>query len=77
MEVLEALHVENIRKTYRRVTVLDGVSFSLERGRVYGLVGNNGAGKTTLMRIICGLAFADSGELSILGETGGAGLRVG
>lgn len=52
----------------KRVTALKNVDIELERGRIYGLVGNNGSGKTTLMRIISGLVRATSGEISLFGS---------
>lgn len=66
------LQTKAMTKTYgtasRRVTALNSIDLSLERGRIYGLVGNNGSGKTTLMRIISGLVRATSGEVSLFGS---------
>ena len=62
----------NLNKSYRGKKVLEDVSLALEKGRIYGLVGNNGAGKTTLMRLMMGLSRPDSGELTLLGEIGRA-----
>lgn len=58
---------ENLTKTYRRHRALDNVSLSLQKGRIYGLVGNNGAGKTTLMRIMMGLSAPTSGRIALFG----------
>ncbi len=66
---------EGLSKRYRSVTALDGVSLTLEKGRIYGLVGNNGGGKTTLMRLIMGLGYPDSGKMTLLGESTPKGLR--
>lgn len=52
----------------RMVTALEDVSVTLEKGRIYGLVGNNGSGKTTFMRIITGLVSPGEGELSLFGS---------
>lgn len=54
-----------IAKTYGAVTVLDNVTFALERGEHVGLVGANGAGKSTLMRILTGEEVAESGEVQL------------
>ncbi|MFE1782016.1 ABC transporter ATP-binding protein [Streptomyces sp. NPDC059506] len=62
------LSCHEVVKAYRRQTVLDGVSLTVEAGRVVGLLGLNGAGKTTLMRIATGLLAPDAGEVRILGE---------
>ena len=59
-----------------RVTALKELSFTLKRGRIYGLVGNNGAGKTTLLRILSGLSTADEGSLSLFGSTNERELRL-
>ena len=57
------LKVEEIRKSFGEHKVLDGVSFTADRGEVVGLLGRNGAGKTTLLRIVCGLLEADGGRV--------------
>lgn len=64
------LHTGALAKRYKHTTALNGVSISLERGRIYGLIGNNGAGKTTLMRCISGLTFPTSGSIELFGKTG-------
>lgn len=64
------LETKNLTKKYRYALALDHVNLRLERGHIYGFIGNNGAGKTTLMRIVMGLAFADSGTFSLFGKSG-------
>ena len=56
------IEVREIKKSFSEHMVLKGVSFSVARGEIYGLIGKNGAGKTTLMNIMAGLSTADSGE---------------
>jgi len=51
----------------RQIDALDGVGFTLQPGRVTGLIGPDGAGKTTLMRLIAGLLLPDGGEIQVLG----------
>ena len=61
------LKVNNLTKFYNNVKVLDGVSFTIEQGKIYGFIGENGAGKTTTIRILAGLSEATAGEIEILG----------
>ena len=60
-----ALKIENIRKSYGDLNVLDGVSFDVREGEILCIVGESGCGKTTLLKIIAGIEKADSGDLSL------------
>jgi len=60
------VRVENLTKSYGDVRALNGVSFVVKRGEIYGLLGPNGAGKTTTIKIIVGLLKPDSGNVSVL-----------
>ncbi len=55
------LECRNVTKTYVRKTAVDGVSFQIEPGRVYAMLGPNGSGKTTLMKMAVGLVKPTSG----------------
>ena len=61
-----------LTKRYGPAAALDGVTMSVHRGDIYGLVGRNGAGKTTLMRMATGQAEPTLGELELFGATGKA-----
>jgi len=62
------IRVENLRHTYDgKLYALDGVSFTVKRGEVFGLLGRNGAGKSTLIKVLTTLVRPTSGALSILG----------
>ena len=61
------IEVKNISKSYGRVKALDGVSFSVEKGEVFGLIGPDGAGKTSMFRILCTLLLADEGAATVDG----------
>ena len=62
------LVVDTISKAYGHHQVLDGISFDLKPGEIFGLIGLNGAGKTTLIKILLDLATADQGSAHIFGE---------
>nr|AGS51986.1 ABC transporter, ATP-binding protein [uncultured bacterium contig00006] len=64
----EVLRVEKLTKRFGDNTVLDGLSFSVTEGTVFGFVGANGAGKTTTMKIVLGLLDADGGSVHVCGE---------
>lgn len=62
------IQIQNITKTFGKVTALNNISFNIEDNQILGLLGPNGAGKTTLMRIITGYLSQDSGKVLIDGE---------
>lgn len=74
------VRVENVSKTFKTrkktVKALDNVSFEVQDGECFGLIGANGAGKTTLMRIMAGLIQADSGCATFDGLPNGATMKV-
>jgi ABC-2 type transport system ATP-binding protein len=57
------LELDGLSKRYGRTVALDGLSFSVDEGQVFGFVGPNGSGKTTAMRIVLGVLAPDSGEV--------------
>jgi ABC-2 type transport system ATP-binding protein len=61
------IEVDNLRKTYRDVVAIDGVSFEVRQGEIFGMVGPNGAGKTTTIECIEGLRRPDGGSVRLLG----------
>ena len=62
------LVVENLRKTYDKKAVVDGISFEITSGETIGILGPNGAGKTTLFYMIAGLVAIDSGKIYLSGK---------
>ena len=60
------IDVKDLHKSYKSSTAVDGVSFQVERGEIFGFLGPNGAGKTTTVEILEGLRTADSGVVRVL-----------
>src|SRR6476619_8579366 len=61
------IDVRDLRKRYGDVNAVDGVTFEVRKGEVFGLLGPNGAGKTTTVEILEGLRTPDGGEAVVLG----------
>ena len=64
---MPAVEVNHIKKSFGSVKAVDDVSFSVERGEIFGLLGPNGAGKTTTIRLMLDIFKPESGQVSILG----------
>ncbi|TPI49331.1 sugar ABC transporter ATP-binding protein [Mesorhizobium sp. B3-1-7] len=62
------LVVDNVFKAYGPVSALDGVSLSVRKGAIHGLLGKNGAGKSTLSNVVAGFVRADAGNILLDGE---------
>ena len=71
------LVIEDVHKRFGDVVALDGATFSVDRGRLFGFLGPNGAGKTTMMRVIFDLVVPDSGVVTWNGEPADAATRLG
>ena len=65
---MEAIVVDELRKRYGEVQALDGVSFNVREGEVFGLLGPNGAGKSTTVRVLVTLTHADEGTAAVAGH---------
>lgn len=63
----KAVRVENLGKNYRKIKAIDGISFDVDEGEVFGLLGPNGAGKTTTIRILLTLIQPSFGGVYIFG----------
>ena len=64
---MPVIEVEHLAKRYGGVTAVEDVSFTVERGEIFGIVGPNGAGKTTTVECVEGLRAADGGRIRVLG----------
>ena len=63
----QAISIKNLVKRYDDVTAVDGLSFDVEEGEIFGLLGPNGAGKSTTINILSGLLEPTSGSATVLG----------
>ena len=66
------LIAKDLHKSFKDLKAVNGVSFSIEKGEIFGLLGPNGAGKTTTIRILSTIIPADRGEVTI----GGYSLKI-
>jgi ABC-2 type transport system ATP-binding protein len=64
---VDAIEVEGLTKRFGGFVAVDGISFSVPEGKVFGLLGANGAGKSTAIRMLCGLLEPTSGRASVAG----------
>ena len=62
-----AIKTDQLTKQFGSFTAVDHISFTVERGEIFGFLGANGAGKTTAMRMLCGLSVPTSGQASVAG----------
>ena len=61
------IEVRDLRKAYGERKAVDGVSFSVEEGEIFGILGPNGAGKTTTVECVAGLRVPDAGRVRVAG----------
>ena len=71
-DIAPAIAVEKLQKSYKNVEVLKGVTFAVEEGSVFALLGSNGAGKTTTINILTTLIRSDGGTATVAGFDVGA-----
>lgn len=72
---MDIVSVDGLRKSYGRVEALDGVTFGVGEGEMYGIIGPDGAGKTTLFRILATLLLPDGGTATVDGYDVRTGMR--
>jgi ABC-2 type transport system ATP-binding protein len=68
---VSVIETRDLCKTYGRIEALKGVSLRVEKGQIYGLLGQNGAGKTTLIKVLLGIVQLTEGEATLLGVPAG------
>src|SRR6266498_6111885 len=64
----EVIHVDNLSKQFTEVKAVNNLSFSVEKGEVYGFLGQNGAGKSTTIRMMLTLINPTNGSINIFGK---------
>ncbi|MBI2607568.1 MAG: ABC transporter ATP-binding protein [Candidatus Doudnabacteria bacterium] len=79
---MSIIEVKNLNKAYNGTQAVRGITFSVEKGEIYGILGPNGAGKTTTLEILEGLKSPDSGQAEMFGlevakNNGGIKKRIG
>jgi len=62
------IQAKDLQKKYGNFPAVKGIAFCIQRGECFGFLGHNGAGKTSVMRMLCGLAKVDGGELELFGQ---------
>lgn len=65
---MNAVEFAGVTKTFGSVKAIDDLSFAVERGEMFGVIGPDGAGKTTAIRLACGLLGADAGTIRVFGD---------
>ena len=65
---MNILELQNLKKYFSTQKAVDGISFNIEQGSIFGLLGPNGAGKTTLLRMITGIFYPDEGNIIFNGR---------
>ncbi|HUT23035.1 MAG TPA: ATP-binding cassette domain-containing protein [Sumerlaeia bacterium] len=65
---MNAVQIENVTKTFGKVTAVDDLSLNVPQGSVYGFIGPNGSGKTTTLRMIMNIFYPDRGAIRVFGE---------
>jgi ABC-2 type transport system ATP-binding protein len=66
--MMQIISAHQLKKAFGNQTAVDGVSFSVTQGEVFGVLGPNGAGKTTTLRMLLGLYLPDAGTISLFGQ---------
>ena len=70
------LILENVKKSFQDKEVLKNISFTFEKGKIYGIVGRNGSGKTMLMKCICGFVNPTFGKITVSGKVVGKDVEI-
>ncbi|WP_051962801.1 ATP-binding cassette domain-containing protein [Geobacillus sp. FSL W8-0032] len=69
------IQLNQVSKSFKGETILENVNFSVERGKIYGIIGPNGSGKSVFFKLICGFLLPDQGSVIVDGEVLGTNKR--
>lgn len=75
MEIV--LKVDGLTKKFKKFKAVSNASFELEKGKIYGFIGQNGAGKTTIIRMLAGVSIPTEGTIELFGKSDKTGLSEG
>ncbi|BBW97129.1 multidrug ABC transporter ATP-binding protein [Geobacillus subterraneus] len=73
--MLAHIQLNQVSKSFKGETILENVNFSVERGKIYGIIGPNGSGKSVFFKLICGFLLPDQGSVIVDGEVLGTNKR--
>ena len=62
------IELKDVSKSYKGITLFENLNFSIESGKIYGLIGPNGSGKSVLFKMMCGFVFPDQGKVIVRGD---------
>src|ERR1051326_3294892 len=65
---MQTVELNSVRKQYGDFVAVDGLSFQIAPGAIFGLLGPNGAGKTSTIRMMIGITMPDSGQINLFGK---------
>ena len=68
---MSIIEVNELKKSFKDVNAINGLTLSVNKGELFSLLGENGAGKTTAIKVLCGLLSADSGSVRLFETTYG------
>ncbi|MBO2535848.1 MULTISPECIES: ABC transporter ATP-binding protein [Rummeliibacillus] len=63
-----SVEISHVQKQFRKHIVLQDISLTVEKGKIFGMIGPSGCGKTTLIKVMVGMLKADQGQVTVLGE---------
>ena len=66
--IMTLIELKDVNKSYKGIILFENLNFSIESGKIYGLIGPNGSGKSVLFKLMCGFVFPDQGRVIVRGD---------